>query len=228
MTELRLGASADGVVRVGNTVRRPPRCSTPLMRDVLAQLEHAGFDAAPRWLGFDEQGRDVLTWMEGDAFGDAERSRLHPYIGDPPDRIEFSHEQVAAALRLLRRYHDTFPTGRLVCHGDYGPWNLVWRDSLPVAIIDFACAQAGDRADDVAYALRCFLSFGLVETPPDELARRAHEAAAAYGTDFDLPAILAREHDAAEARCRANGWLRRLAKLPRERAWLARHGALLY
>lgn len=230
MSELPLGGgvSTDGVVRVGDTVRRPPSVATPLMRDVLLHLERAGFDAAPRWLGTDDHGRDVLTWVDGDAFGGAERNRLHPFIGDPPDSIAFSDEQVGAAFRLLRRYHDTFADGELVCHGDFGPWNLVWREALPAAIIDFGNVHPGVRADDVAYALRCFLSFGLVDAPAAELAHRARAAVTAYGMSFDLRAILAREYDAAEARCHANGWHRQLAKLPRERDWLARHGALLY
>jgi len=38
----------------------------------------------------------------------------------------FSDEQIAAAFRLLRRYHDAFGPDP-VCHGDFGPWNLVWR-----------------------------------------------------------------------------------------------------
>jgi hypothetical protein len=55
--QLSGGAMTDGVVRVGDTVRRPQRHAGQLMRDVLVRLERAGFDAAPRWLGFDDQGR---------------------------------------------------------------------------------------------------------------------------------------------------------------------------
>jgi hypothetical protein len=73
------------------------------MRDVLLHLERAGFDAAPRWLGFDERGRDVLTWIGGETFTD--RGQMHPYIGDPPARITFTDEQIGAVMRLLRRYH---------------------------------------------------------------------------------------------------------------------------
>lgn len=213
----------DGVVRVGDTVRRPPRHATQLMREVLAHLERAGFDAAPRWRGFDEQGRDVLSWIDGDTF--IERGQMHPYIGDPPGRITFTDEQIGAAMRLLRRYHDTFGDD-VICHGDFGPWNIVWRNGLPFAVIDFDNVYRGDAADDVAYALRVLVSYGFAGETPAELVRRTRAAQQAYGAAFDVPAILAREYDLAEERCRRNGWSRQLAKLPRERAWLAENRGL--
>jgi aminoglycoside phosphotransferase (APT) family kinase protein len=187
---------------------------------VLLHLEHAGFDAAPRWLGLDERGREILSWIEGDTF--TERERMHPYVGDPPERVTFSDERTGAALRLLRRYHDTFDA-QVVCHGDFGPWNLVWRDGLPPAVIDFDDAHPGDPGEDVAYALRTFVSYGFASAEPFELVRRTGAALAAYGRTFDVPAILEREYDLAEERCRRNGWQRALAKLPTERAWLAQN-----
>jgi nitrogen fixation protein len=53
------------------------------------------------------------------------------------------------------------------------------------------------------------------------LVERTHAALTAYDTNLDVPAILEREYDLAEARCRRNGWDRQLAKLPLERTWLA-------
>jgi aminoglycoside phosphotransferase (APT) family kinase protein len=193
------------------------------MRDVLVHLESVGFDAAPRWLGLDEQGRDVLSWIDGETF--TERGQMHPYIGDPPGRITFSDEQIAAVMRLLRRYHDAFDDD-VVCHGDYGPWNIVWRARLPFAVIDFDNACRGDAADDVAYALRTFISYGFATAAPKELVRRTRAALQAYGAAFDVPLILVREYDLAEERCRRNGWDRALAKLPTERAWLAANRGL--
>jgi hypothetical protein len=209
------------VVRVGDTVRRRSNASSPLMRDVLRQLERAGFNAAPRWLGIDEQGRDVLSWIEGDTHTD--RSQMHPYVGDPPTRVTFSTDQVAAALRLLRRYHDAFGE-EIVCHGDFGPWNLVWREGLPVGVIDFDDVHCGDASEDVAYALRMFVGYGFAPDPAPELVRRTHTALDAYGRTFDVPTILAREYDTADGRCRRNGWDRQLARLPVERAWLDANG----
>ena len=68
---------------------------------------------------------------------------------------------------------------------------------------------------------------GLVDEPPDELARVTRAALAAYGATFDVPAILAREYELAAARCRRNGWHRQLARLPAERDWLAANESLL-
>jgi tRNA A-37 threonylcarbamoyl transferase component Bud32 len=217
------GALTDGVVRVGDTVRRPSGPTTDRVREVLLHLERVGFDAAPRWLGLDKQGREILTWIEGETFAD--RGQMHPYIGDPPERVTFSEEQVETAIRLLRRYHDTFGE-EVICHGDFGPWNLVWRDGLPVAVIDFDDAYRGDPAEDVAYALRTFLGYGFADAEPASLVLKTHQAIAAYGRSFDVPALLQAEYERVEERCRQHGWHRALARLPIERAWLAAHREL--
>lgn len=150
---------------------------------------------------------------------------MHPYVGDPPRRETFTDDQLRAVFGLLRRYHDAFADD-VICHGDFGPWNLVWRHGLPVAVIDFDDVHPGDASEDVAYALRTFVSYGLAETEPTELVRRTQVALAAYGRTFDVPEILEREYERAKQRCLAHGWLRALEKLPAERAWLATHREL--
>ena len=204
-------------MRVGDTVRRPPGTNAELARDVLLRLARAGFDGAPRWLGPDQEGREILTWIEGETF--TERGRLHPYVGDPPLRVTFDDDQLSAVFHLLRRFHDVLVDDP-VCHGDFGPWNIVWREGMPVGVIDFDAVHRGDPAEDVAYALRTFVSYGLMEAEPAELVRRTQIALDAYGRDFDVPALLAQEYDRVEERCRRNGWHRALAKLPAERTWL--------
>ena len=85
---------------------------------------------------------------------------------------------MAAVALLLRRYHDIVAgwrpevppvwydgqvgTGRddqLVCHGDVGPWNLVWRDGRLVGLIDWEYATIGTRRTDIAYALHYLAPF---------------------------------------------------------------------
>jgi Ser/Thr protein kinase RdoA (MazF antagonist) len=204
-------------------VRRPAGPSFRLVREVLLRLERSGVDAAPRWLGVDDGGREILGWIEGETF--LERGRMHPFVGDPSQRITFGDAQLDAVFRLLRRYHDALGDD-VVCHGDFGPWNLVWREGLPVGIIDFDDVRRADAPEDVAYALRAFVSYGLAEEEPAELVRRTRLALGAYGREFDVPAILEREYERVEERCRRMGWHRALARLPRERAWLASNRGL--
>ena len=208
-------------MRIGDTVHRPP--GPRLARDVLLQLARAGFDASPRWLGTDEQGREVLSWIEGETL--VERGRMHPFVGDPSLKVTFTDEQLRAAFRLLRRYHDAFVDDP-VCHGDFGPWNLVWREEMPVGVIDFDDVRRADPSEDVAYALRAFVSYGFAEAEPQELVQRTHLALDAYGRRYDVPAILAEEYERVEERCRRNGWHRALARLPQERSWLETNRAL--
>ena len=57
--------------------------------------------------------------------------------------------------------------GEIVLHGDFGPWNLVWRGTRPIGIIDWDYAWPGRPIHDVAYALEYVAPFR-----DDELCRR--------------------------------------------------------
>lgn len=51
------------VVRVGDTVRRPVTESSDAVQALLLHLEHVGFEGAPRYLGSDTEGREVLPTL---------------------------------------------------------------------------------------------------------------------------------------------------------------------
>ncbi|MFE0465507.1 aminoglycoside phosphotransferase family protein, partial [Kitasatospora sp. NPDC058965] len=55
------------VERIGRTVHRPVGPWTPAVHDLLHHLEAVGYELAPRVLGFDDQGREVLTWIDGES-----------------------------------------------------------------------------------------------------------------------------------------------------------------
>jgi hypothetical protein len=60
------GGSHSTVVRVGMTVRRGSHPWSSAVLDLLEHVYQAGFAGAPRPLGFDDQGREVLTYLEGE------------------------------------------------------------------------------------------------------------------------------------------------------------------
>lgn len=154
------GDVTDGVVRVGDTVRRPSRASTASVHALLRHLERYGFEGAPRALGVDERGREVLSYVEG---GSAAR---------PLPGYALSGESLAALARLLRGFHDAaegfvppreavWETGsnddeapRLIGHCDVNLDNVIFRDGLPVALIDFDMARPTTRLFDVVTTLR--------------------------------------------------------------------------
>jgi aminoglycoside phosphotransferase (APT) family kinase protein len=47
----------------------------------------------------------------------------------------------------------------VVCHGDYGPWNLVWQGTKPVGILDWEYAHVAPAREDLAYALEYVVPF---------------------------------------------------------------------
>src|SRR5713226_6160740 len=72
MQEERLGGgrSTAGVVRVGDTIHRPTGPWTPTIHAYLRHLRAAGFTSAPDVLGIDERGREVLSYIDGETWGD--------------------------------------------------------------------------------------------------------------------------------------------------------------
>jgi hypothetical protein len=175
------GRVTAGVVRVGDTVRRPRGDHSVFVADLLRHLAISGFDGAPRWLGIDNEGRDTLTYIPGDV---------------PPDLGFFTDKQLNAAFDLLRRFHDSTATTSLtqgaevVCHGDVSPCNTVFQDGTPVALIDFDTAAPGRRIDDLGYGLFLWLDLGNQDIDlKDEQRRRLGVAATAYGTTVDTALI---------------------------------------
>jgi hypothetical protein len=91
---LPCGDVTEGVVRVGQTVRRPAQPQSAAVADYLRHLQAVGFDGAPRFLGRDRSGRDVLDYLEGDV------------PGDPPERWAADEDLLTSVGVLLRRLHE--------------------------------------------------------------------------------------------------------------------------
>jgi hypothetical protein len=194
------GDVTEGVVRVGDTVRRPVGPHSPLVHALLAHLELVGFEGAPRFLGIDGSGREVLSYIDGEVAG---RPRP-PWIAD--------ETRLASVGRLVRAYDDAAasftvpadvlpgispaePPGippapayppELIGHVDITPENVVFRDGRAHALIDFDLAKPASRADEVFNAM---LWWGPLFDPRDvdpllrhlDVPRRVRILADSYG-----------------------------------------------
>jgi hypothetical protein len=150
-----LGGWVNQAVRVGDTVRRNTGPWTPAVHALLKHLKASGFAESPRLLGFDDKCREVLRYIEGTA-------ALRPW----PDEL-LQDAGLAALARMLRRYHDAVAgfvsapgavwragvvplrAGEVIRHGDFGPWNTIWREGRPVGLIDWDFAEPGPAVLDV-------------------------------------------------------------------------------
>ncbi len=59
------GRVTQGVVRVGNTVRRPVNPRSSFIHSVLLHLEKKAVACVPWYLGQDEKDREVITFLSG-------------------------------------------------------------------------------------------------------------------------------------------------------------------
>ena len=119
------------VVRVGDTVRRPLRRTSPATHALLRHLAEVGFAGAPRFLGVDDRGREVLSFIPGT-----------PVVPPYPDWA-LTDGALASGAHLLRAYH------RAVSTFDPSPHH--WSPSPPGAYTDGLVSDNAPNRDNVVF-----------------------------------------------------------------------------
>jgi hypothetical protein len=200
MTEERLpGGYTTGAVLIGDILHKPAAPWTPTVHALLRHLEDAGFDGAPRALGFDDQGREMLTYLPGDTVGD--RTPWPAWVHSDSTLVQVG--------RWLRRLHDatvsfvppaderwfidgTVRPGLIVGHQDAAPYNAVVDGDRLVGFCDWDIAGPSSREFDMALSALWWVPL----CPPSAVeplgfhdfagrSRRLHLLLDAYGYDAD-------------------------------------------
>lgn len=155
--ELLAGGNVSKVFRSGNTVRRELKSNSKKIHALLKHLDNKGYDYSPKYLGIDEKGREVLSFIEGEA-------------GNYPlKEYMWSDDVLREIAKMLRLYHDSvsdFPFNdswqsldntpqhaEVLCHNDFAIYNIIFQNERPIGIIDFDVAGPGPRLWDIAYTL---------------------------------------------------------------------------
>lgn len=151
------GGNVSNVYRVGNTVRRELKRDSSKIHKLLKHLEKKGFSYSPKFFGIDEEGREILSYIEGEAGN------------DPLKAYMWSDDVLQNIAKMLRLYHDAVSDFTItedwkpidntpnklevICHNDFARYNIIFNDNRPVGIIDFDVAAPGPRLWDIAYTL---------------------------------------------------------------------------
>ncbi|MBA2711163.1 MAG: aminoglycoside phosphotransferase family protein [Tatlockia sp.] len=154
------GGRRNQIIRIGDCVHRPIGPWTTQIHKFLYHLREKGFYSAPKPLGFDEDGREILSFIEGNVSN-------YPLSADA-----CSISALISSAHLLRNFHEastSFLAGftsdeklwqlparqpqELICHGDFAPYNVVLNRDKAIGIIDFDTCHPGPRTWDIAYAL---------------------------------------------------------------------------
>ncbi|MEV6847556.1 aminoglycoside phosphotransferase family protein [Actinoplanes sp. NPDC051411] len=148
------GGNMGGATRAGATVRRNAGPWSPTIQRLLGHLHDHGVDWVPSPLGFDERGRDSVSFLPG----------LVPNY--PLPHWIWTDDVLADAGRRLAQLHRataTFDTtdavwqlesrspAEVVCHNDFAPYNMVFTDGRLTGVIDWDTASPGPRVWDLAY-----------------------------------------------------------------------------
>ena len=157
------------VVRVGDTVRRPAGPHTPAVHALLRHFETVGFEGAPRALGTDSMGREILSFVDGEAAlapvpsSDDLLAELGTLLRAMHDaQAGFRHEEHATWQRMV----GAPSTGEVVCHNDLFWPNVVLDGSRIVGLIDWDLAAPAPRLHDLASAA----NFWIALRPDDQCA----------------------------------------------------------
>ena len=151
------GGNTGGAVRSGDTVRRPAGPWTPAVHALLAHLADKGFTAAPRPLGFDEQGREVLTFLAGETIGIRRPRPDWVHAEDTLDQVarwmRAFHQAVADFVPpagAIWRGGGTWSPGLIVAHNDAATYNAAWHQGKLTGFFDWDFAGPATPEWDLA------------------------------------------------------------------------------
>lgn len=148
------------VVLGGKVVKRTATSASGKIQRYLSHLRSSGVDWVPEPLGFDEFGRELLGFIEGEV------------VDGVPEDWFWEEDLLIDVAGRLRQLHDasiSFSTvgegwnweslepQEVILHRDFAPYNCVFREGRFVGLIDFDLCAPGPRIWDIAYTAYRFV-----------------------------------------------------------------------
>lgn len=161
------GGNLTSVLRYNETVLREQKPWSPTIHRVLLHLEKLGYEYSPKFLGIDDSGKEILSFVPGECAQD------YPITNDHHGQLLV----IQKVARMMRRFHDatlSFERSEkdtwmlsykgplekeVICHNDIAPYNMTFINNVPHGMIDFDTCCPAPRIWDIVYALYRFVPF---------------------------------------------------------------------
>lgn len=198
MSSERSRFGGEPAVRIGSTVRRVRGPGSEAVEALLVHLESVRFDGAPRFQGIDEQGRQVVSFIDGDVWDwppwSDDDNRTAETLGHMAELLAQVHQATAsfAPPPGAASARELPPPGDTWTHCDPGYPNTVFVSGRPVAFIDWDCAAPADPLCDLAALLIVSAaSPALIVGDPARRAASVETARAAIVNSYGLDDVAA-------------------------------------
>jgi mutator protein MutT len=191
------GGNVGGATRIGATVRRATGAWTPAVHALLDHLAQAGLREAPRVLGIDGHGREVLSYLEGRVVDVDSEIVSADLLVDAMTWLRAFHHAVGDFRHPgpWRTVHRALAPGELICHHDFAPYNVAVSSTAAgervAGVFDWDMAGPGLPVDDLAFAAWNWVPLHR-EMAAEFSAQRLQTMATAYGHGLTAAQILAR------------------------------------
>ncbi|MCL2772390.1 MAG: aminoglycoside phosphotransferase family protein [Oscillospiraceae bacterium] len=229
--EILKGGTQNQVEKIGDTVHRTIK-GHPMLHKYLLYLEKEGMPGVPRFLGIDEQEREILSYLSGKTIG-RDYDFDHPCLS--------SDETIKDTGRFIRKLHDKsvgfvrtaieggwknphFPDDEheIICHNDNGIWNFIFIEDKIAGMFDFDDCYPGSRIWDLTTPLLFWLPSADGYDPEnteqaEEAKRRINLFFDGYGMNrpadiMDIVVQRIMTYFDSEEEANANGWYQNMAR----------------
>ncbi|WP_459476970.1 phosphotransferase [Clostridium saccharoperbutylacetonicum] len=161
------GGNSTSVYKQNETVLREQKTWSSTIHRVLLHLEKVEYTNSPRFIGFDDMGREILSFVPGECKAN------YPFTNDKNEQLSI----IKKVAEIMRKYHDaTLSFERtdidswmfsykgdlekeVICHNDIAPYNMTFVNNMPYGLIDFDTCCPAPRIWDIVYALYRFAPF---------------------------------------------------------------------
>lgn len=182
--EQLFGGNLTNVFKLNDTVLREQKPWSSTIHKVLLHLEKVGYANNPRFLGIDDNGKEILSFVQGECVAD------YPFTNDNNEQL-LVIRKIAEMMRKLHDATQSFERSEednwmlsykgplkkeVICHNDIAPYNVTFINNLPYGLIDFDTCCPTPRIWDIAYALYRFVPFSKRLYDIEEQAYRDYDA----------------------------------------------------